>query len=207
MKEILIPGILLFLVASTAFLVPIVTAQSSTLSQADFQQQSFAKTVDYFDYARAYAALSGISTPANFSQWHANMYMTYVNTSGIQLLYSGLENITTDGSSYLRLPDQSILMHYKTTGDNSDVLTASTFLMLMAFNDSPNSTFPNSPAVGDTLYASYSLGYDLSSLGVTQPSFNSQTITTPLTSARAMSPMHHSKKYSANGTFARGNPP
>jgi hypothetical protein len=183
MKKILIPFILLFLVASTAFLVPIVTADSSTLSQTDFQQPSFAKTVDYFNYARAYAALSGVSTPANFDQWHANMYMTYVNTSGIQLLYAGLENITTDGSSYLRLPAQSILMHYKTGDGKSDVLTASTFLMLMAFNDSSSSRFQNSPDVGDNLYASYSLGYDLSSLGVTLPSLNSQTITTPLTSS------------------------
>jgi len=183
MKKILIPGILLFLVASTAFLVPMVTADSSTLTQTDFQQPSFAKTVDYFDYARAYAALSGVSTPANFDQRHANMYMTYVNTSRIQLLYAGLENITTDGSSYLRLPAQSILMHYKTSDNSSDVLTASTFLMLMAFNDSSNSRFPNSPDVGDNLYASYSLGYDLSSIGVTLPSFNSKTITTPLTSS------------------------
>jgi hypothetical protein len=74
-------------------------ATTDTLLKSDFLQQSFQKTVDYFDYARAYATLHGISTPDNFDDWHANMYMTYVNTSGIQLLYAGLE-LTTDGSNY-----------------------------------------------------------------------------------------------------------
>jgi len=183
MKKLLISGIVILLIASAALLVPAATADSSILSQTDFQQLSFAKTVDYFDYVRAYAAVSNVSTPQNFDQWHANMYMTYINTSGVQLLYAGLENITTDGSSYLRLPAQSILMHYKTNGDQSDALTASTFLMIMAFSDSTSSRFPNSPDVGDNLYASNSLGFDFSSIGVTLPLFNSQTIATPLTSS------------------------
>lgn len=176
-------GLFFILTALVAVIAPSVTAESSTLNKADFQQQSFAKTVDYFDYVRAYAAVAGLSTPTNFDQWHANMYMTYINTSGLQLLYSGLEDITTDGTSYLRMPAQSFLMHYKTSNDSRDVLLASTFLMLMAFNDSATSRFPNSPDVGDDLYASFSLGFDLSSLGATMPSLNSKTEIIPLTSS------------------------
>ena len=175
--------LILLLISSLAFIPAFTSAATNTLQKDDFLQQSFQKTVDYFDYVRAYATLHGVSTPDNFDQWHANMYMTYVNTSGIQLLYAGLENITTDGSGYLRIPAQSILLHYKANGTNEDVLSASTFLMLMAFNDSENSRFPDSPDVGDNLYASYSLGFDFSSIGATIPALNSQTQTIPLTSS------------------------
>ena len=172
----------LFMITLVAFIVPFSSADTNTLVKSDFQHESFQKTVDYYDYVRAYATLNGISTPDNFDQWHANMYMTYVNTSGIQLFYSGLENITTDGSSYLRIPAQSVLMHFKTNETNQDVITASTFLMLMAFNDSSTSLYQGSPDVGDNLYASYSLGFDYSSLGVTLPILNSRTQTIPLVS-------------------------
>ena len=172
---------ILLLVASLSVIPAFTSAATNTLLKSDFLQQSFHKTVDYFDYARAYATLQGISTPDNFDEWHANMYMTYVNKSGIQLLYTGLENITTNGSNYLRIPAQSTLMHYKANGTSEDVLTASTFLMLMAFNDSSTSLFKGSPDEGDNLYASYSLGFDFSSIGATLPALNSKTETIPLT--------------------------
>lgn len=111
------------------------------------------------------------------------MYMTYVNTSGLQVLYAGLDNVTTNGASFLRIPAQSILMHYKTSNTKSDVILASTFLMLMSFSDSGTSRFPNSPDVGDNLYASFSLGFDLSSLGAILPSLNSKTQIIPLISS------------------------
>jgi hypothetical protein len=183
MNKKLTSMVTLLLIVLVAFMSPFASATTNTLLKSDFQDQSFQKTVDYFDYARAYASLNGISTPENFDQWHANMYMTYVNTSGIQLLYAGLENITTDSSGYLRIPAQSTLMHYKANGTSEDVLTASTFLMLMAFNDSSSSRFDGSPDVGDNLYASYSLGFDFSSLGATMPALNSNTVTIPLTSS------------------------
>ena len=182
MKKKICATILLFII-SIGFIVPFAFATTDTLLKTDFQQSSFSKTVDYFDYARAYATLHGISTPDNFDQWHANMFMTYVNVSGIQLLYAGLENITTNESGYLRIPAQSILMHYKANGTNEDVLTASTFLMLMAFNDSSTSQYADSPDVGDNLYASYSLGFDYSSIGATMPALNSKTETISLTSS------------------------
>jgi hypothetical protein len=156
-------------------------AKADTLVNTDFEQESFAKTVDYFDYVRAYATLNCIPQPANFDKWHANMYMTYVNNSGLKMLYAGLEDITTDESTYLRIPMQSFIMAYKTNQNNRDVILASTFLMLMAFNETSNTIFPNSPDTSDTLFASFSLGFDLSSLGKTLPVLNSKTETIPLT--------------------------
>jgi len=156
-------------------------AKADTLDRTDFEQESFAKTVDYMEYVRAYATLHGIPQPANFNKWHANMYMTYVNTSGLKLLYAGLEDITKDETSYLRIPMQSFIMHYKTNENNRDVILASTFLMLMAFNETTTSLYPDSPDRNDVLYASFSLGFDLSDLGETLPVLNSETETIPLT--------------------------
>ena len=157
-------------------------ARADTLVKTDFEKESFAKTVDYFDYVRAYATLNGIQTPQDFAKWHANMYMTYVNTSGIKLLYAGLEDITTDESTYLRIPMQSFIMHYKAR-NNSDVILSSTFLMLMAFNETSSSIYPNSPDRNDALFASFSLGFDLTSLSATLPVLSSKTEEIPLTSS------------------------
>lgn len=155
-------------------------ARADTLVKTDFEKESFAKTVDYFDYVRAYATLNGIQTPQDFEKWHANMYMTYVNTSGIKLLYAGLEDITTDESAYLRIPMQSFIMHYKAR-NNSDVILSSTFLMLMAFNETDSSIHPNSPDMNDALFASFSLGFDLTSLSAALPVLSSKTEEIPLT--------------------------
>ena len=158
---------------------PLVSAE--TLVKTDFEQESFAKAIDYYDYVRAYATLNGIQTPEGFENWHANMYMTYINNSGLKLLYAGLEDVTTDGSKYLRIPMQSFIMHYKTNQKNRDVIMAETFLMLMAFNETASSLYPDSPDTNDVLYASFSLGFDLSNLGKTLPALNSQTEIIPLT--------------------------
>src|SRR3990170_1705176 len=173
-------GLMLVSIALMAMMAPLASA-ADTLVKTDFEQESFAKTVDYFDYVRAYATLHGIPQPANFDKWHANMYMTYVNSSGLKLLYAGLEDITTDESAYLRIPMQSFIMHYKTNQNNRDVILASTFLMLMAFNETATSLYPDSPDRNDLLYASFSLGFDLSKLGETLPVLNSKTETIPLT--------------------------
>ena len=179
MKNKNLLGTLLISIALMSIMAPL--AQADTLIKTDFEQESFAKSVDYFDYARAYATLNGIPTPDGFENWHANMYMTYINTSGLKLLYAGLENITKDGSAYLRIPMQSFIMHYKTKENNRDVILASTFLMLMAFNETATSLHANSPDVNDQLYASFSLGFDLSALNAELPIFNSKTETIPLT--------------------------
>ncbi len=174
-------GFLCLSITLLAILTPLASAE--TLVKTDFEQESFAKTVDYYDYVRAYATLNGIPTPANFDQYHANMYMTYVNESGLQLLYAGLENVTFGNDGYLRIPMQSFLMHYKTNQNNRDVILASTFLMLMAFNETDTSRFANSPDVNDILYASFSLGFDLSAYGAVRPVLNSKTEIIPLTSS------------------------
>ena len=151
-------GTILAIIILLGLMAPL--ARADTLVKTDFEQESFAKTVDYFDYVRAYATLHGIPQPANFDKWHANMYMTYVNNSGLKLLYAGLEDITTDESAYLRIPMQSFIMHYKTNENNRDVILASTFLMLMAFNETATSLYPDSPDRNDVLYASFSLGFE-----------------------------------------------
>jgi hypothetical protein len=179
MKAKITVGTLLISIMLIGLMAPLMKAD--TLVKTDFEQESFAKTVDFCDYVRAYATLNGIPEPANFDKWHANMYMTYVNTSGLKLLYAGLEDITTDESTYLRIPMQSFIMHYKTSQNNRDVVLASTFLMLMAFNETASSLYPNSPDRKDKLFASFSLGFDLSSLGETLPVLNSKTETIPLT--------------------------
>jgi len=174
-------GILLVAVALSAVAIAMPFASADTLQKSDFSLESFAKVVDYYDYVRNYASANNITLPNEFDNYHANTYITYVNTSGVQVLYAGLENVTRDGSNYLNIPMQSIIMHYKTSNDSRDVVAESTFLMLMAFQESPNTSFPGSPAINDTLYASFSLGYDLTSLNATFPALNSQTELIPLT--------------------------
>jgi hypothetical protein len=170
-------GAVLVCIAFISVVAPL--ASADTLMKTDFEKESFAKTdVDYFDYVRAYATLHGIPT-GGYEKWHANMYMTYINNSGLKLLYAGLEDITTDESTYLRIPMQSFIMHYKTNENNRDVILASTFLMLMAFNET-SAGRPDSPDRNDILYASFSLGFDLSDLGKTLPVLNSKTETIPL---------------------------
>lgn len=154
---------------------------ADTLVASDFTLESWAKTVDYFDYARAYATLHGIETPSGFQNWHAYLYMTYMNTRGLHLLYAGLCNITFGGGAYVTIPMQTFMMHYKTANRSRDILTASTFLMLLAFNDSEYSIFPNSPDVNDTLWASFSMGFDFSAFNISLPSLNSKTEIIPLT--------------------------
>jgi hypothetical protein len=179
MKTKITLGTILISIMIVGLMVPLVKAE--TLDRTDFEQESFAKTVDYMEYIRAYTTLHGIPEPSNFEKWHANMYMTYINTSGLKLLYAGLEDITTDESAYLRIPMQSFIMHYKTNENNRDVILASTFLMLMAFNETASSLYPDSPDRKDKLFASFSLGFDLSELGETLPVLNSETEIIPLT--------------------------
>lgn len=184
---------LFVMIAILSALTPL--ASADTLIKSDFEQQSFAKTVDYYDYVRAYAALNGIQTPANFDNWHADMYMTYVNVSGLQMLYAGLQDITFGNEGALRIPMQSFIMHYKTNQNNRDVILGSTFLMLMAFNETPTSRFPDSPDVNDILYASFSLGFDLSAYNAIRPSLNSKTEIIPLTHSDDMLTWSWGMKY------------
>ena len=170
-------AILLMAMASASIVLPIVNAD--TLLKEDFLQESFSKTVDFMDYARSYATLAGLEPPPG--NHHAYLYMNYINTSGLQLFYAGLDNITLGGPATFRIPMQSFIMHYKTDNHTRDVLLASTFLMLLAFNETGTSIYPNSPDIHDTLWASFSMGFDLTALNATLPVLNSKTETIPLT--------------------------
>jgi hypothetical protein len=153
--------------------VVISPVKAATLEHKDFQKEQFAKTVDYFDYARAWAALKGMPKPPN--NWHANAYMTYVNHSGFQMIYAGLENISLQQNIELTIPMQTVLMHFKTQESNQDAIVASSFLMVMGFNDSMTSLNASIPDKNDNLWASFSLGINLTALfpDVTFPAFNS----------------------------------
>jgi hypothetical protein len=172
-------GVLLVACLSTTLAIVPVSAED--LLRTDFQKESFAKIVDYFDYARAWALLNGLPRPQNY--WHAYTYVTYVNKMGLQMLYTGLCNISFANQAFLTIPMQTILLHYKTENNSRDALVASSFLMLMGFNDTTESIYSNSPDKNDTLWASFSFGINLRQLfpNVTFPSFNSKSEIYPLT--------------------------
>jgi hypothetical protein len=152
-----------------------------TLQPSDFQLESWQKEIDFFDYVRLYAAVHGQTPPPENS--HAYLNLAYVNVSGLQMLSAGLFNIT-DEENALTIPIQTTMMHYKSRDGLKDVVTASSFVMLMAFNESADTVFEQSPDMDDTLYASFSLGYDLDDLfaGNSKPDLNSKTEVIPLTS-------------------------
>jgi len=178
MQKKILSGIMLFLTLSAFITVRPATAD--TLTQNDFKLKSFSKTIDFFDFARAHAAAAGKPIPQ--PNWHAYLYQTYINVSGFQLYYSGLVNITAETGA-LTIPVQSFIEHYKTP-NGKDVLTSSSFIMLLAFNDTATSKYPNSPDINDNLYASFSLGLDLTDIygGNTKPALSSKTEIIPLTS-------------------------
>jgi hypothetical protein len=171
----------IFLVCITLASVVSPAFAADTLLASDFKEESWAKIVDFFDYARAYALLHGMTVPQ--SRWHAYMYMTYVNTSGLQMLYAGLSNITFGGGAYLTIPMQTVMMHYKTENRSRDVLMASTFLMLMAFNETEQSMYPDSPDAYDKLWSSFSMGFNFQEKfpNASFPSLSSKTEIIPLT--------------------------
>lgn len=162
--------LLIVCLSINALVIPVSAEQ---LLKDDFTQPYFAKTVDFFDYARAWAVLKGLQEPPQ--HWHANVYMTYINQSGFQLLYAGLQNISLVPNVESTIPMQTILMHYKTQETNQDTLVASSFLMIMGFNDTDTSLHTGTPDKNDNLWASFSLGINLNELfpNTQFPAFNS----------------------------------
>jgi hypothetical protein len=156
---------------------------ADTLVATDFKLGSWAKVVDYFDYSRAFATLHNLTGPP--ADNHAYVYMTYVNGSGLQMLYAGMCNITLGQNAYLTIPMQTFLMHYKSENNSRDVLTSSNFVMLLAFNDTAQSLFPDSPDMNDNLWSSFSLGFNFSNSfpNATFPSMDTETEIFPLTNS------------------------
>jgi hypothetical protein len=167
--------LILLLLCLTAAVKPV---SAETLSPGDFKLQSFSKTIDFFDYARAHA--SALNKTAPDLDKHAYLYQVYINQSGFQLFYSGLSNIT-DEQNALTVPVQSFMEHYKTP-QGKDVLTSSSFIMLLAFNDT---TFNGSPDKNDNLYASFTLGVNLTNIfgDHYKPSLSTKVSMIPLTSS------------------------
>lgn len=153
------------------------------LVPADFDETSFGKTIDFLDYARDNAAANG-KTPPNASS-HAWLYLAYINTKGMQMMYAGLQNITTDGTNSFTLPIQSWMMHYKSQNGSKDLVTTGSFIMMLAFNDMTTSIYADSPDKNDTLYASLNLGFDLTSRfgEETPPGLSTKTTIIPLQSS------------------------
>ena len=109
------------------------------LRPGDFDEESWSKTIDYLEYVDVYAAIHGKPRPPPGA--HAYLYMTYVNHLGVQMLYAGLSNITMGlGALTLTLPIQTFMLHYKTQGQSRDVVTASSYMMLMAYNETEETT-------------------------------------------------------------------
>jgi len=80
--------------------VTTISVRADTLVREDFQLESFSKTVDYFDYVRAYALINDIPTPSGFQDDHAYLYMNYINTSGLQLFYAGLDTLLMEDKGH-----------------------------------------------------------------------------------------------------------
>ncbi|UCD95940.1 MAG: hypothetical protein JSV35_05425 [Candidatus Bathyarchaeota archaeon] len=147
----------------------------------DFDEKSWSKVIDYLEYVDVYAAAHGKPRPPAGAR--ANLYMTYVNQHGVQMLYAGLSNITMGlGKLSVTLPIQTFMMHFKTENESRNTVTASSYIMLLAYNESESTVYDDSPDKNDTLYASFSMGFDLSALLSTDaPALNSRTEITPLT--------------------------
>ena len=175
---------------ATAALITILIIMVSSIAPAlsldylrpdDFDEESWGKVIDYLEYVDVYATTHGKPRPPPGAR--ANLYLTYVNYQGVQMLYAGLSNITMGlGALSVTLPIQTLMLHYKTENQSRDIVTASSYIMLMAYNESGKTVFPNSPDRNDSLYASFSVGFDLSSLiSTAAPALNTKTTIIPLT--------------------------
>jgi hypothetical protein len=152
---------------------------AATVTSSDFQAQSFSKVVDWYDYVRQYAASNGYNATAIQNE-HAYIYANFVNVGGFQLFSAGLLNATHNGQ-FVTIPLQTFFEHFKTPG-GKDVITASSFISLVAFRENSTSdVYPNSPDRGDEVYASFSLGINLSALPNHKPYVATSQII-PLTS-------------------------
>ena len=180
MKAKFLLGLLLICVTFSGGLLP---TFADTLVRTDFTKESFAKHIDFMDYAREYAQANGLEKPPE--DWHANLHVVYVNTKGLQMVYTGVENITLGEDEYFSIPMQSVLMHYKSQNLSRDVVMASTFLMLMAFNETGSTEHSGSPDYSDSLWASFSLSFNFSRYfpNLYLPPPNNKVEVLPLTSS------------------------
>ena len=166
------------LALSLLFLIPLGVhpASADTVSDGDFNSQSYSKTVDWYAYVRQYAASHNLPVPP--TNEHAYIYTNYVNIGGFQLFYAGLVNATHNGMN-VTIPLQTFFEHFKTVG-GKDAITASSFLGLVSFRENATTVYQNSPDKNDTVYASFSLGYPLQALGSHPYTYIATSTTIPL---------------------------
>ncbi len=156
---------------------PLAAATTAPLTKDDFKASSFAKVVDLYDFARVQAAAKSLTPPP--SNLHAYVYTVWINTSGIQLFYTGMVNYTDGIHPAFTIPVQSFLEHFKSQ-QGKDVLVASAFLSLLSFKEGSNTIHADSPDLNDTIYASFSLGTSIPAL-TNQPRQNNTATITQLT--------------------------
>src|SRR5207244_5104743 len=85
------------------------TTNAATVTSTDFQTQSFSKVVDWYEYARLYAAANGF-TPPNSTE-HAYIYANYINVRGYQLFCEGLVNVRYHNVNFATTPLYPSLEH------------------------------------------------------------------------------------------------
>ena len=169
------------IVLGLLFIAPITTHTTSadTISNGDFQAQSFSKVVDWYSYVRQYAASHNLTAPP--ANEHAYIYTNYVNVGGFQLFYAGLVNATHNNMT-ITVPLQTFFEHYKTVG-GKDAITASSFLSLVSFRENSTDLYPNSPDKTDEIYASFSLGVNLAALTGHPVTYVATSQVTPMTTS------------------------
>src|SRR5713101_7515131 len=139
---------------------PIAAQTSTSLSVTDFKSTSFQKTVDLFQLLTERAIATGLPPPP--SNMHAYVDTVWINTTGIQVFYTGMINMT-NGGPYFTVPMQSFIEHFKSqTG--KDVIVTASFLSLLSFKEGSNTIYANSPDKNDTVYASFSIGSSIPGL-------------------------------------------
>ena len=152
----LVLSLFILLLAASAPYSGFVSAEGG-LDGADFTEESWSEALDLMQYAREHAEQHGRSPPPE--DWSADLRLNYVNLHGVKLLHAGFEGATFDRFS-LTVPLQSLVESFRTR-DGLDAVTASTFLMVLAYNETEDSLFTDSPDRNDVLWGSFNIGRDL----------------------------------------------
>jgi len=127
------------------------------LVDIDFGDESWSASIDLIEYARRYAEEHGKRPPPE--DWSSGIRLNYINLQGVKVLYAGFEGVDM-GVFSITLPLQAFVEYFNTS-EGLHAVTASSFLMVLAYNETDESLFPNSPDVEDRLWASFNIGRDL----------------------------------------------
>jgi len=147
-----------------------ISAQNVDVGGHNFSEKNWSATIDILDFIREKFPEAHI--PTNMS---LNVYTVWVNESSIplQMLYLGFLNFTYGSLFNMTIPMQLILEHYRTP-NGTNVVLASSFMMLMVHRDEPSSVIPNVPDKNDTVWVSLTIGADaiLDALELISPGVN-----------------------------------